>query len=57
MTIKATIDREAEMTYIDLGTRREGDRIHTLERDDFNFDINQDGELIGIEIYGILNIT
>ena len=54
--IKATIDREAEMSYINLAKRNYGGTITTIERDGFNIDIDESGTILGIEIFGILEL-
>ena len=56
MTIRATIDRDAEMSYIYLAERKAGDVCRTIERDGVNIDINQDGKILGIEIFGVIDV-
>ena len=56
MTIRATIDTQAQMSYIHFADREAGDVCRTIEQDGLNIDINQDGKILGIEIYGIIAI-
>ena len=56
MPLRATIDREAEMSYIYLAERAAGDICRTIELDNINLDINQDGKILGIEIYGVIDV-
>ena len=53
MLINATIDTEAQMSYITLSTNP---IAQTIEHNNYNLDIDADGAIVGIEIYGIIAI-
>ena len=50
---KATIDRTANMSYIYLS---KGEIAYTTHHDDYNIDYDAEHNIIGIEIFGIIDL-
>ena len=57
--LHGTTDTEAGMTYITLQDRKDGQHVRTWEVMEglMNLDITEGGDVIGIELYGVLNLT